>query len=641
MANGLTEPSFDTEFEVLDIAQATELCQAMEARGDFKFKGIFALFESILDWSNRMGSNGILPSMDQLQRDVNLPSDKIREYLNELIGRGSTKARMVFPIPAVDYLAGPSANLLRMVVYCRPGKADGNSARRFVQTYIDKNANAVARWIDSRPATRGGEFEEQLKKRIQEGRLPDTQAAAEIARFFYSDLDTTADRKKITYTLFAKPTIKKLIGSRHLILLPEQESGKVPYRAILYNRKNELEERFSLLARHGELPGISSSIAEGDTPGVLKALSAIDQSTYASLPAGQKQVYHEMTLLIPLIDKMRVEEKEKKKKAELQTVLSDIQKQGRIIDIDRVRNITDEVKSSVLGTSSILNTEYPSNGRIYSYVLYKDAIPAAIKTARDLFDRQGDDAEIEILSAMGIERYLDQDSLRAFRDLEQRVLFNRLPWFIRLWRYLFGNSRLKPQEVEKAKLETTRRQSEEKLKIRTVEARQLQRKLAGERVKEKEAEKPKTPESRAVETKGQAELEFETEEKSLIEKEKAEEILKLIINELDAAWDAKLLPTREYLLQKLPDFEEDFLVMFLKKYARKEIFSFRIRNEKPEYVWPVLISRRYIKKNGKALFAKAVAEADEQRKANMPNQEKFDIATSIEDFFNRIMAKGS
>ncbi len=626
----------DSEFEVMELTQGTELCQAMEARGDFKFKGIFAMFETIREWSSRMTSNSILPSLEQLQRETSLPADRISEYLKELTGRGSSKMRLVYPIPAVDFLAGPNSSLLRMIVYCRPAKTDGTSAKRYVQAYGEKNFQSLTRWIDSRTVNRS-EYEDSIRKRIMEGRLGESQAAAEIARFFYSELDTTPDLKKRTYTIFARPVIKKLIASKHLILLPEKENARASYRAILYNRKNDLEERFALLARLGPL----SSAVSGSEPipaEIKEAIAKMDEARYKELSAGDKQVVQELNLLIPILLRMNVEEKEKKKKLELQNVLSELARQQHVTEIDRIKNLTEDIRLSLIGTGAVLNTEYAVSGRVFTYLLHRESVVNAVKAARELFDRAGDDVEVQILSAMGIERFLDQDQLRAFRDLEQRVLYQRLSWFVRIWRFLFGNSRLKPAEIEKAKNEIQKKNAEEKLKVRTVEAKKAQKKLVSERLKESDIPAPATP-ARTIEVAENTEMDFEKDEKTLQERLKAEEMLKKVIVELDNAWDAKMLPNREFLLARFSDFTEEFLVLFLKKYARKEIFSFRIMNDKPEYVWPILITRRYIKKNGKAMLSRAMADADEQRKANMPNQEKFDISTSTEDFLNRVLPK--
>jgi hypothetical protein len=63
-------------FEVLDLQQSTEFVQALEARGDFKFKGIFKVFQTILDWTGRFSSTNILPSSDQIAKDVEIVQDR-------------------------------------------------------------------------------------------------------------------------------------------------------------------------------------------------------------------------------------------------------------------------------------------------------------------------------------------------------------------------------------------------------------------------------------------------------------------------------------------------------------------------------------------------------------------------------------
>jgi len=121
--------------------------------------------------------------------------------------------------------------------------------------------------------------------------------------------------------------------------------------------------------------------------------------------------------------------------------------------------------------------------------------------------------------------------------------------------------------------------------------------------------------------------------------EQARQNLDRISKILDEAWDRKELPNRTHVLEQLKDFDEDSLVMFLKKHGRKEIYSFRVRNDDPKYVWPILISKKYIQRHGRRLYKEAIEAADKQRNASMPNQEKFDVATAQEDFFGRIFAR--
>jgi hypothetical protein len=220
----------------------------------------------------------------------------------------------------------------------------------------------------------------------------------------------------------------------------------------------------------------------------------------------------------------------------------------------------------------------------------------------------------------------------------------QLPWFVRLWRSFFGNAKIKPEEAARVKKELVSKTEDERIKLQTVEAKRAQKKLASERLKSSSSS---SSSSSSATTAGSASfyepppkevLQQEDQEKAL-ERIENEEKLKAIIIELDKAWDEGQMPNRLFLLGKFPEFNEDSLIIFLKKYARKEIFSFRINHDKPEYVWPVLISRRYIKQKGKAMYSKYSAIADEQRKSLMPNQEQFDIATSFEDFLGRILPR--
>jgi hypothetical protein len=105
--------------------------------------------------------------------------------------------------------------------------------------------------------------------------------------------------------------------------------------------------------------------------------------------------------------------------------------------------------------------------------------------------------------------------------------------------------------------------------------------------------------------------------KNVVMDEKIQETVRGMVTELDHAWDKNMLPNRNFLIEKYPIFNEETIINFLKKYGRTEILSFRIMHEKPEYLWPILISRRYVKAKGKAMLAKAKHDADKQRKAMM------------------------
>ncbi|MEM7184517.1 MAG: hypothetical protein AAF518_26710, partial [Spirochaetota bacterium] len=118
----------------------------------------------------------------------------------------------------------------------------------------------------------------------------------------------------------------------------------------------------------------------------------------------------------------------------------------------------------------------------------------------------------------------------------------------------------------------------------------------------------------------------------------AKELLKSIIRILNSAWDQGLFPDREYLVKEMGEnISEEEVISFLKKFANKEILSFKIKTKLDKYSWPILISKQYIKRKGAALLDKAQQETENQRRSKMPNQEKYDIYISLEDFLQRLI----
>jgi hypothetical protein len=85
---------------------------------------------------------------------------------------------------------------------------------------------------------------------------------------------------------------------------------------------------------------------------------------------------------------------------------------------------------------------------------------------------------------MSVEDFLTGDEVRAFHDLEQRTYMEHLPWLVRVWRALFGNAKLKPEEIKKIKQKVDREQQEASLRIRKQEADKSKRELAAKKLKE-------------------------------------------------------------------------------------------------------------------------------------------------------------
>ena len=124
------------------------------------------------------------------------------------------------------------------------------------------------------------------------------------------------------------------------------------------------------------------------------------------------------------------------------------------------------------------------------------------------------------------------------------------------------------------------------------------------------------------------------------EEKQVKDVLQAIVTALDTAWDAKLYPDREYVMQNVKTgMSEDQFVMFMKKHSQKEILSFQIKSKTNKYKWPILVSRHYLKRHGKRLLEIAKRESDIERRAPAPDQDKFDLYTFMEEFLERVLPR--
>ncbi|MCE9598448.1 MAG: hypothetical protein K8S54_10810 [Spirochaetia bacterium] len=615
-------------FEVLDLQQSTEYAQALEARGDFKFKGIFKVFQTILDWTTKFSSTNILPSVDQIAKDVEIPADRLNLYLLELQGRGSSKEKFIESIPYVDLA---TEGLVPMIVFARPTKADGTSGRRYAEAYRDKSLQSIKKYLSLRRPLSYDDFEKLIRTYVDSGKLGELQAGSEISRLFFQDPDPNTRKKYHQH--FVIPIYRKLVEEKHLVALPE---GKP--RVLLYNTPDELWNRYFILADMF-LASVGEHGKFSDRPDPMELgayLNGYDPARVDGMRPGYKQAHGELILLCGLLEKRREEETERKKKEELQKLTDEVARQARVTDVRRYDKYAEELRSQMLRSSGILQVEIPSGSRMTQYILHKTRVKDAIKSARETFDQTGDPSEVRVLSAMSIEDSLNPEELKAFHELEQRTYLEHLPWLVRVWRALFGSGKLKPEEVKKIKQKVQREQAEASLRIRKVEAERSKKELVSKKVKGAEPKSENRPEPKSADESGEDE---DVVHKNVVMDEKIQETVRGMVQELDHAWERNLLPNRNFLIEKFPTFNEETIINFLKKYGRTEILSFRVPHDKPEYLWPILITRRYVKAKGKAMLSKAKHDADEQRTAMMPNQEKFDVATALEDFLTRILVK--
>ncbi len=363
----------------------------------------------------------------------------------------------------------------------------------------------------------------------------------------------------------------------------------------------------------------------------------MEQYYRGNISPAQRQVVAELRLVLAEFQRLLRNRREKEQKDQLGNALTDLTKLDHVVPTTHFRNWDEEFVRRVLSLPDVLNVEFPLRGKVFTFLLAKPKIYPAVIAARKSLDEKGDETEVRILSSMGVGRHLEGDQLHAFEDLEDRIFFDRLPFFTRLWRALFGRRRISKEESVMIRERMRKEELEEQIQIKKKDAERTTRRIAEEQIEKKK----KGPTDDDVVPANTFEEQTAKTKESMRIDERAEEVLRKVIDLLDAAWDRKELPNRTNVLDGVPEFEgnEDTMIFFLKKYGRKQIYSFRVMREDPKFLWPILISRRYIQRHGKRLLRESMDEADRQRKAMMPEQEKFDVATAIEDFLTKLMAR--
>lgn len=617
------------QYEVMPLREATDNVMALEARGDFKYRGIFGLYNYVLESTNRFSINRILPELGQLKREVPLPENKFDEYITELTGRGSMKVPMMLMFPSIDFIPS-SGGMSEMAILCRPTQSDGTSARRYVEFYRQKSVEALNSWLRYNESHWLDMDVNSLYRSVSQGAIQNTHAGAVIAKFFVLAFDRKPEQKTATYKTYVRPIIQQLIDEKKLLYLKD---AALNFHTIQFADEPSLKHRIELLSAccATVIPGFQNPV-EFDPDRISEQ---VEQLYRSNISVVQRQLVAELRLVLAEFQRLLRNRREKEQKDQLASALTELIKLDHVVPTTHFRNWNEEFVRRVLSLPDVLNVEFPLRGKVLTFLLAKQKIYPAVIAARKSLDEKGDETEVRILSSMGVGRYLEGDQLHAFQDLEDRIFFDRLPFFTRLWRTLFGRRRITKEESVMIRERMSKEELDERNRIKKREAGRTTRRIAEEQIEKKKKEPTDNEPASTFE-----EQVAKTKESMRIE-ERAEEVLRKVIDLLDAAWDRKELPNRTNVLDGVPEFEgnEDAMIFFLKKYGRKQIYSFRVMRQDPKYLWPILISRRYIQRHGKRLLQESMEEADRQRKALMPEQEKFDVATAIEDFLTKLMAR--
>ena len=119
----------------------------------------------------------------------------------------------------------------------------------------------------------------------------------------------------------------------------------------------------------------------------------------------------------------------------------------------------------------------------------------------------------------------------------------------------------------------------------------------------------------------------------------AEELTKKILDFIDSEWNQGKYPDRTSVLKHATELNgnENALIFFLKKHGAKHLLSFQISSQSGKFPWPILITRKYLRSNGRTMLKKASEEVNRQNSAAMPDQFKYDLSISLERFLSKAL----
>ncbi|HNF14385.1 MAG TPA: hypothetical protein PK453_12005 [Leptospiraceae bacterium] len=646
-------------YRVLEYAPSMQSVQSMESR-DFQNKGIFKLFTSISEWTDKYLANKALPNIDQLAREVGLEREKVEAFIQELCFKGPTP--MVKKITTVEFDPSNqnksetvSAILKRNTVFARPPSLDAGSSQRYVNSCNEASVAAIKKGIAAnRIPWKGDKFRDYLFGKINENKLSDTYASADIGTLFNCPYDTNKTLKDSTVNLHLKPILKKLVDDKVLLFFRNEAAPKSSNKSIfLYNTKEEIFERIEIYITYLKryvIPGfqkigVISEVGDEELRNIGKLTSVLlgyMDDTYGD----QKVVVEELSILSGYYDAYKDEQAKKELRDKVQEVVKLLESQARLTDVATIRldgqPFPKELIPQLYSHESVLHTEYNDGNRLFDFILHKSSIPIALENAKKLYEVSENDSELRILARMNVANYVDNAKRQEFISAETASLFRYLPFFTRMWRMLLGNIYVTQREAE---LIRAQKEAEQKKRIAEAKAKDIAKekaRIVDERMRGQGKENPITStakallgETPATETQVTA-LDFEAEKR-------VKEVQKAVISILDTAWDQNLRPDREYLVKELGgEIAEEELLSMLKKHFSKEILSFQVKSVSgggTRHKWPILISKSYVKRKGKALLEKAMKITDEERSTVTPDQDRFDFWNSCEEFLNRVIGK--
>jgi hypothetical protein len=644
----------------------------LEARGDFKYKGITRLYETVEKMTSEFWVKHQLPSVPALARSVDLKEEKVLEYLDALtVGQSPIirKITIVENNPKNDGDRGiPS--LRTHDVFCRPTKKDNNNAEPYFRECVNRSYAVLKDFFTKQytPATRG-ELKNYLLEHINNNTFLTSYISHLMMHLFESSFDNTNHLKKLQNEVTIKPIIRELVKSRVLFFAKKQGDAELAFNSILLvQNKDELTNRFQVLSDYftnhiltwlmdhnlvsrSEVMTIQESEDLENETVQIRELVALALRKKNELNPIYYQIISELLIFAPhIISSQRKEEQEKKVK-QMTEVLEHVKNANSLIDIKQHKfgdaPLTDEMAKQLIGQENILHTDFALNKKVCRFVAHQENLPVLVRGAKTALEIRKNPNELRILMQMGIDDLLDENDKKVLTELEYAFLYKYIGVFKKLLMALF---RKKPDAALLKEIRQTldKAQMQDMDNARKVEAQERVKEIEKKVIQREKEQKKAQAEGKSGSSGGASgsavEVAHLEEEQERVEEdmEKAElnkQIMDNILGIVDDAWKAGELPTRLTVNEHFPDFNEEQLIRFLKRESKGQIRSFRVRSEEEKFKWPILISKKWLQRYGNKMLVEAKEKADEQRQAQFPNQEKFEYYDALESFLTKELAR--
>ena len=646
------------ELTILPLQRALELAARIPVKGEGHSGTLIKVFRAVQDATQDAvqakfrGSD--LPDCSSLSKELECSGGFVHTCLTELAGLGAQNNRaLLLALPLLCLAGDTDPKLKCKMVYARPGPREGTSTDMYRDEIEKRNVAALSQWVMLRRVLSAKQQKENLEEMLETRSSFSTIMQKSITKLFYVSGEKPAMSPRIVYHNFVRPIIKKLIYRGSLLYTKANLDGDI-LKSIYWNKHEELVGWYETLIEicNEELGADVQSFDIEDEPSDL--IAAIRGIPLQNLSSLQRRIIEELYLLCHVLPArkrkeetaLQNEENKRKEREMLKNAASMVLRFPRAVEKHKLQ-ISLEEAARIAHLDEILYTKYIIGRRVTGFYLHKEKIASALMMAKRDLEHYKDPTQIHVLSAMGVHEFLDRQQIEEFQNMEEAALYESLPWYIKLFRALIKSKKLKPQEFQELKVKN-KDLMQEKLELleKGSQTKEIRR-LAVEQIKKSvKKEKKDTKKGSAAGMAGlskleEAEAKMESKDTQAdVADEEAKKITEKILEVLDRAWHSKMYPNRIYLLERVSEIDsENKLMFFMKKHCAHKVYSFFIKVDKPEYVWPIFITRRYLRRNGKKMLANIQKEIKKQKEAFMPDQERYDEIIHIEEFLEKILPK--